>query len=91
MSTYRYLFLAAFLWKSKLQETNPFACSAQQSSTIGADPFDTQPAQRLIQSMNKPLQHHPNSAVQWPANENSAPFAVFNENKYAFLATLATL
>uniref|UniRef100_A0A9J2Q6M7 PID domain-containing protein n=2 Tax=Ascaris TaxID=6251 RepID=A0A9J2Q6M7_ASCLU len=65
-------------------ETNPFACSAQQSSTIGADPFDTQPAQRLIQSMNKPLQHHPNSAVQWPANENSAPFAVFNENKSNF-------
>ncbi|VDM49498.1 unnamed protein product [Toxocara canis] len=62
-------------------ETNPFACSAQQSSHMGSDPFDTQPAQRLIQSMNKPLQHHSQSAVQWPTNENSAPFAVFNESK----------
>uniref|UniRef100_A0A914RVQ8 Uncharacterized protein n=1 Tax=Parascaris equorum TaxID=6256 RepID=A0A914RVQ8_PAREQ len=70
-----------------LQETNPFVCSVQQSSTIGADPFDTQPAQRLIQSTNKPLQHHPNSALQWPANENSAPFAVFNENKVIFRDT----
>lgn len=42
------------------------------------DPFDTQSAHRIIESTGS----FQKNGIQWPQNENSAPFPQTRDNKY---------
>uniref|UniRef100_A0A158R4C4 PID domain-containing protein n=1 Tax=Syphacia muris TaxID=451379 RepID=A0A158R4C4_9BILA len=60
-------------FQTNFSETNPFASSIVDP----VDPFDTQSAHRVIESTTS----FQKNCLQWPQNENSAPFPQNKDNK----------